>query len=82
MADIQFRPNRAGMVEFLKSRPVQDMIDRKTQSIAAAAGPGYQASTVIGRNRVHGSVITGTYAARIDNARHQTLLRSMGAGRG
>lgn len=81
MATVKFSPSHAGIDALMKSPRMQRVIDRKTQAIAAAAGPGYEPSSVVGRNRIHGSVITGTYAARVDNARRQTLLKALGAGR-
>lgn len=60
---------------------VMDDLERRADAIADAAGPGYEASTFEGRNRGRASVITGDWKARIDNARNQTLLRNLDAGR-
>lgn len=56
-------------------------LGERADAIAAAAGPGYEASTFEGKNRGRASVITGDAASRRDNARNQTLLCSLDAGR-
>lgn len=59
---------------------INDLEDR-AEAIAAAAGEGYVASAQAGKNRGRASVITGDFDAILDNYRHQTLLRSLDAGR-
>lgn len=57
---------------------VQDRADR----IADAAGAGYEARrTDNPRNRARAAVVTTNRRAMLDNARHQTLLRSLDSGR-
>lgn len=60
---------------------VNDLYAR-AQRIAAACGPGYEASAQTGRNRARASVITATKESRRDNAKHNTLVKNMGAGGG
>lgn len=71
--------NRPGVSAVLKSQSVENAARARAERIARAAGPGYEASSTVGRNRARASVITGTYEARIDNQRRNTLLRSLGA---
>lgn len=56
-------------------------LEKRAEAVAAAAGDGYEASAMAGKNRGRASVITANYAAIRDNARNQTLLRSLDAGR-
>ena len=63
----------------LESGVIADLEDR-AERVAAAAGDGYEASAMAGKNRGRASVVTGDYAAMRDNAKHQTLLRSLDAG--
>lgn len=72
---------RAGLAAVLKSKGVEAAALARAQKIARVAGAGYTASSMVGRTRARASVITGTAAARRDNSRRQTLLRSLGAGR-
>lgn len=55
-------------------------LEERAEAIAAAAGDGYEASAMAGKNRGRASVITADYAAMRDNAKNQTLLRSLDAG--
>lgn len=61
----------------LKSVEMQEAIADRAEKFAATLGSGYAPSAVLGRNRVHGSVITATFEARKDNAKRETLLRHM-----
>lgn len=79
MVDIKFRGDV--IAELLKSVPVQQDLRRRADRIAAAAGPGMEASVQVGRNRARGSVITVTQKAREAEARNRALTRALDAGR-
>lgn len=81
MARVRMELNRRGFRELRQSAGVRQDIDARTRNIADAAGPGYKPSTIVGRTRARGSVITADGSAIRDNARHNTLLRSLWAGR-
>lgn len=63
---------------------VQDEVEKRADRIASASGPGYvvQSGVTGGRGRARSAVITGDFDAILDNARHQTLLRNLDAGKG
>ena len=61
------------------ARLTEDAIEQKTQEIAARAGDGYTGD-VIWTDRPHGAVRATTYAARVDNARNNTLLKAAQGG--
>lgn len=82
MAGATVKLNRAGIREILKDKSTERAALRRAQAIARACGPGYKATSMIGRNRARASVITETFAARVDNSRRNTLIRNVGAGRG
>ena len=67
--------------DLLRSPEVVADLQRRTRNIAAAAGPGFTASVVVGRNRARGSVITSTQEARMAEARTRALTRALDAGR-
>ena len=67
--------------QLLKSRAVAQDLGRRARNIAAAAGPGFVASVVIGRNRARASVITGNQQARMAEARNRALTRALDQGR-
>ena len=69
------------IAELLKSPAVQQDLRRRADRIAAAAGPGMEASVQVGRTRARGSVITATKQARDNEARNRALSRALDAGR-
>lgn len=80
--DYEFKLHSRSVRELLMSEHVrvgvQDICDR----IAAAAGPGMLATSIIGKNRVHGSVITDTVEAKLNERRHRSLTRAISSGFG
>ncbi|WP_193510480.1 hypothetical protein [Cryobacterium sp. BB736] len=69
-----------GFRELRKSREVMSDLIKRGDRIESAAGPGYVASPFTGRTRGRVSVMTEDQAAREDNARNNTLIRSLDAG--
>ena len=65
----------------LEPKVAADVHDR-AERVAAAAGGGYEAfPTANPRNRARAAVVTTSRRAMLDNARNQTLLRSLQAGK-
>ena len=56
-------------------------IDARAARIAAAAGPGYESSPYLGKNRHRASVITTSAKAAASERKHGKLLRAIDAGR-
>lgn len=73
--------NSAGIRKLLRSAEVQAELKRRADRIAAAAGPGMEASVVAGANRARASVITGNARARRAEATTADLTRALDAGR-
>lgn len=71
-----------GIRAVLKSGAVQADLQSRAARIAAAAGPGMQASSFMGKTRARASVITATAKARRAEARDRALTRALDAGRG
>lgn len=82
MARTRIRFRFAAFEELRREPGVVADLQRRTNAVAAAAGAGYLPSVQQGDTRARGSVITATSEARLDNARHNTLLRALDAGRG
>jgi hypothetical protein len=79
---IRIDVNDAGIRALLKSPEVQAMLKAKADRIAAAAGPGMEATSWAGRTRARASVITATAKARRAEATNRSLTRAIDAGRG
>lgn len=83
----------AGANAVRNSGGVVSKIENMANSIAASASSktpamgkpknnNYFVSVHHGRQRAFANVVTGNYAAKRDNAKNNTLLKSMDAGRG
>lgn len=73
--------NSRGMRAILRSEGVLADLDRRAKQIAAAAGPGMEPSSMVGKNRARASVITATKEAREAEATGRALSRAIDAGR-
>jgi len=82
VADIRIEVNSEGIQAVLKSDEVRELLRAKAERIAAAAGEGFEASSMIGKTRARASVITATRAARLAEATDRTLTMAIDAGRG
>ena len=71
----------AGFREVRRSPEALAAVRRRAQRIADASGEGYVAEAAVGANRVRAAVITGDFAAILDNARYNTLVRNFDRGR-
>lgn len=85
MAKVKVKMNSAGALALLNSANVRADIERRTQAVTAAAngmtqGGGF-VGDVITTDRPHGAVRAETWRARGSNAKHNTLLKSLDAGR-
>jgi hypothetical protein len=80
---VRIKLNSAGARDLLRSPEIAADIDDRTRRIAEAAGgsPDFEASVVVGTNRVHGSVNTATQAGREAEANDRALTRAIDAGR-
>lgn len=77
--------NDAAVRSILNGAAAQSLCLSKAQTIANAANSsapgGYAADVQAGKTRAHALVKTMNYRGMRDNARNNTLLKSMGSGR-
>lgn len=81
MADVRIKINRQAARELLRSPEVLDDLDRRARRIAAAAGPGHEVISRVGRRRARSTVITTDPAAMAREASGRALTRAIDAGR-
>lgn len=80
MSRVDFKLNRAGVRELLRSGEMASICREHANKVKNAAGDGYEVTTYTGRNRVNASVHAETYEARKDNYENNTLLKALGGG--
>lgn len=73
--------NIAGFRALNNERGVMADLIRRAERVAAAAGPGVVVTPRSGKRRARVTVSTGTPEAVRRNAREQTLIRALDAGR-
>lgn len=84
MPNPRIRWRAAAFREIRTSQKAAELVEKVARNIADAAGDGYEVrgpQITAGRGRARASVITATAEAAVDNARHNTLIRSLDAGR-
>lgn len=82
MGRTKLRWNMGGFTDIRRDPGVIADIDGRAADVAAAAGDGYETGSWQGKTRYRGSVITATARAQKDQAKNNTLQRSLDAGRG
>jgi hypothetical protein len=72
--------NRATVRKLLKDPDLERHLLAEAQKIAARAGEGHIASSMIGKNRARASVITATPIAMRREAKRGNLSKAAGGG--
>lgn len=80
MSRVNFKLNRSGVRELLRSEEAKAVCKGYADAIQARAGDGYEVSTMTGANRANASVYAATVEARRDNYENNTLLKARGGG--
>lgn len=72
--------NRKVARDLLKDPGLERHLLGEAEKIAARAGEGHRASSMIGRNRARASVITESFVAMRREAKRGTLSKAAGLG--
>ena len=77
---MRIKLRKRGVRELLKSQEILDECVRLAKEKAAAAGDGYAADDgYVGKTRASAMVYPSSSAARSDNYRNNTLLKTFGS---
>ena len=68
------------MRDLLKDPALEQHLLSEAEAIAARAGDGFTASSMIGRNRARASVITDSFSAMYREAKYGNLSKAAGLG--
>lgn len=74
---IKFELNLPGLNEVMKSKPMQEILDRKGEEVARAAGEGFGHRTHLASWVAITNVYAETRAAREDNLKNNTLIKNL-----
>lgn len=82
---LRIKLRRAAAGEMLRLPGTVARVNKSTEAIAEAANSvsegGYESGSRQGRTRWRGGVVTANFDAILDNARNNTLTKSMDAGK-
>jgi len=72
-----FKLNRSGVAELMKSNEMQSILTEKASGIRNRCGDGYEQDIRVGKNRANAMVRAATYQARLDNMKNNTILKAV-----
>lgn len=78
MGKVKFELNRAGVRELLRSPEMMAVCKSYADRALNSLGAGYEVSTQTGRNRVNAEIEAKSFAAKRDNLKNNTILKSLG----
>lgn len=81
MVGVRVKLNRRNVAALLKDERVRANLEGRARRIAQRAGSGFEADSVIGRNRARATVWTDTPEARRAEAQANALTAAIDAGR-
>lgn len=77
MSKMQFKLNRQGVANLMKSAEMQAVLNAKATEIRNRCGDGYEQDARVGKNRANAMVYANTYQAKADNLRNNTILKAV-----
>lgn len=77
MSEFKFELNRSGVRELMQSSEMKGIVTKHANNAVSRLGSGYGMNTHVGRNRVNAMVYADSIRAKIDNSRHNSLLKAV-----
>jgi hypothetical protein len=78
---VRIKLNKGAVGALLKGAPMQAILRRAANGIAASAGPGHAVHVTSGGKRARAEVVTETFDAMRREARDRNLTRAIGSAR-
>lgn len=77
MAKMEFKLNRDGVANMMKSAEMQGILTDKASAIKNRCGDGYESDIYVGKNRANAMVVAKSNQAKRDNLKNNTLLKAV-----
>lgn len=77
MSKMEFKLNRKGVAELMKSGNMQSILKQHATNIKNRSGSGYEQDMHVGKNRANARVWAETPQAKSDNLKNNTILKSV-----
>lgn len=75
--NIKFKLNGQGVRSLLQGSEMQSVLNQYATGIRNRCGTGYTQDTHVGRNRANVMIKANTFEAKLDNHRHNTILKAL-----
>lgn len=72
-----FKLNRAGVRELMKSEAMQSVLKEKAAGIKSRCGDGYDQDLMVGKNRANAMVWAESQKAKSENSENNTILKAV-----
>lgn len=77
MSKVDFKLNRKGVANLMKSENIQSVLRQHATKIRNRSGTGYEQDLHVGKNRANAQVWASSYEAKKDNLKNNTILKSV-----
>jgi len=77
MSKFEFKLNRAGVKELMKSPEMQSILTQKAAGIRNRCGDGFDQDIRVGKNRANAMIWAETPKAKQENAENNTILKAV-----
>ena len=77
MSKTQFKLNRKGVADLMKSAEMQEVLKGYATGIRNRCGDGYEQDIYVGKNRANAMVWADTFEARRENLKNNTILKAV-----
>lgn len=77
MSNLKIVLNRAGVRALLRSEEMMQVCKNHANSALERLGPGYEVTTLTGKNRVNAEISAKTHKARKENLENNTILKAL-----
>ena len=77
MSKMQFKLNRKGVADLMKSAEMKEVLKGYATGIRNRCGDGYEQDIYVGKNRANAMVSAVTYQAKADNLKNNTILKAV-----
>ena len=77
MANVRIELNRTGVKELLRSEEMKNICEDYATAALSRLGPGYEVTTMTGKNRVNAEIKAVSYKAKKDNMENNSILKAL-----
>ena len=77
MSNLKVKLIGAGVGALLKSKEIQDILNKEATVIKKRCGPGYEQDNHVGKTRANAMIYPATQKEKRDNLKNNTLLKAV-----